>query len=140
MNLVNMTLMGFWSPRVLNQFPVIKRDKIGGRISRKELLEVDTKKLNEKEKFDGSWNVVRRRRFQNKGMGKPNGGFQSGDSEQKKLVNYWLELKSDAPDHIKEQWSNNAHCDIQPEEPIGDGDDVLCDSDGAPHFMKVDGS
>ncbi|KAI3772169.1 hypothetical protein L6452_03350 [Arctium lappa] len=39
--------------------------------------------------------------------------------EQKKLVNYWLELKSDAPDHIKGQWSNNAHCDIQPEEPIG---------------------
>ncbi|KAI3770103.1 hypothetical protein L6452_01224 [Arctium lappa] len=161
----------------------------------KELLEVEAKKLNEEEKFDGSWNVVRRRRFQNMGyQGKPNSEFQSGGStgggkgykqcscqakececefkwrgmktsnkfealsdvpvdcdleiweEQKKLVNYWRELKSKHPDHIKGQGSNNlldyfyAHCDIQPKEPIGDGDDILCDPDRAPNFMKVDGS
>ncbi|KAI3770104.1 hypothetical protein L6452_01225 [Arctium lappa] len=99
----------------------------------KELLEMEAKKLNEKEKFDGSWNVVRRRRFQNRGMGyqvmKTSNKFEAkGDvsadchmdiwEEQKRLVNYWLELKSEPPDHIKGQWSNSlldsyAHCDIQ---------------------------
>lgn len=53
----------------------------------KEVLEMEAKKKKEKEKFEGSWNVVRRRGMQNRGMGnqgRQNEGFQSGSGGGKR--------------------------------------------------------
>ncbi|KAI3672763.1 hypothetical protein L6452_38862 [Arctium lappa] len=48
---------------------------------------MEAKKMNEKEKFDGTWNIVRRRRVQNRGIGvrgRQNGGIQGGGAVGKK--------------------------------------------------------
>ncbi|KAI3771384.1 hypothetical protein L6452_02547 [Arctium lappa] len=62
--------------------------------------------------------------------------------DKKKTIDIWLELKSEPPDHIKFQWSNNmlyyfyGHYEFK----SNDGVDVLSDSVGAPDFMKADDS
>ncbi|KAI3684103.1 hypothetical protein L6452_33322 [Arctium lappa] len=64
-----------------------KNDEELAEIKAKELLEVEIKKVNEKEKYDGTWNVVRRRRGQNRNMGaqgRQNGGIQIGGAVGKK--------------------------------------------------------